>query len=160
MLGKLTMTETPLCPQCGRSDQVRTFAELYAFELHASPKGWNFDPFSLFTSSSDNDNDSSSSTFDLLGGCMVAIIGFLTIPLRSRYAAKNAPKKERREQERKAERLKWRETLVTWPTIYACKRDRTAFLPGEGRGAPAPSVFRMLREQRDSAAVTSLLRGG
>lgn len=70
------------------------------------------------------------------------------------------PEKERREGELKAERLRWRQTLAAWPTIYACKRNRTAFLPGEGRGAPAPSVFLMLREGRDAAAMTSALRGG
>ncbi|MDT5268631.1 MAG: hypothetical protein QOH49_817 [Acidobacteriota bacterium] len=140
---------------------VRTFAELYAFELHASPRGFSFNPFNLFTTSSgDGNNNSDTGMVDLVGGCLVAVIGFVTIPLRSRYASKTAPSKERREQERKAERLKWRETLATWPTIYACKRDRTAFLPGEGHGAPARSVFLMLREQSDAAAVTNMLRGG
>ena len=139
---------------------VRTFAELYAFELHASPKNRGFDPFGLFTMASDNDHDSNSSTADLLGGCLVALVGFVTIPWRSRRAAKAAPEKERRERELKAERLRWRQTLTAWPTIYACKRDRTTFLPGEGRGAPPPSVFLMLREGRDAAAMTSALRGG
>jgi hypothetical protein len=41
---------------------VRTFAELYAFELHASPKGRGFDAFGLFTTASDNDHDSNGST--------------------------------------------------------------------------------------------------
>jgi len=150
-------TEKPRCPNCGKEDEVHTFAELYAFELHSSPKGLSLNPFNLFTTSSDNDNNSDP-TFDLLGGCLVGIVGFVTIPLRSWYAAKTTPQKERREQERKAERLKWRETLATWPTIYACKRDRTAFLPGEGRGAPAISVYRMLQEQHDGAAVTKLLQ--
>lgn len=72
---------------------VRTFAELYAFELHASPKGSGLDPFGLFTTASDNDHDSNSSTVDLLGGCLVAFIGFVTIPWRGRRAAKAAPKR-------------------------------------------------------------------
>ncbi len=152
-------TETLQCPHCGKGDEVRTFAEMYAFELHSSPTGFSINPFNLFTTHADNDRDSDSSTFDLLGGCLVAVVGFATIPLRSWYAAKTAPQRERREQERKAERLKWRETLATWPTLYVCKHDRTAFLPGEGRGAPALSVYRMLQEQRDGAAITRLLRG-
>ena len=152
-------TETPQCPHCGKGDQVRTFAELYAFELHTSPKGWSLNPFNLFTTPSDNGNNDSDPTVDLAGGCLAAVFGFVTIPLRGWYGAKTAPRKGRREGERKAERLRWRETLAIWPTIYACKRDRTAFLPGEGRGVPALSVWRMLREQRDGAAVTNLLRG-
>lgn len=153
-------TETPRCPRCGQSDAVRTFAEMYAFELHASPKGLSFDPFNLFTSSSDDgNNNNDNSTVDLVGGCLVAVVGFVTIPLRSWYAAKTAPEKARREGERKAQRLKWRETLATWPTFYACQRDRIAFLPGDGRGAPALSIFRMLQEQRDSATVMKVLRG-
>jgi len=151
--------EKPRCPYCGKGDEVRTFAELYAFELHSSPKGLSLNPFNLFTTSADNGNNNSDPTVDLLGGCLVGILGFVTIPLRGWYAAKTAPQRERREQERKAERLKWRETLAAWPPIYACKRDRTAFLPGEGRGAPALSVYRMLQDQRDSAAVTKLLKG-
>jgi len=139
---------------------VRTFAELYAFELHASPKGRGFGPFGLFTTSSDDDRDSGGSTVDLLGGCLVALVGLVTIPWRRRRAARDAHGKERRERELKAERLGWRQTLAAWPTVYACKRDRTAFLPGEGPGAPAPSVFLMLREGRDAAAMTSALRGG
>jgi len=151
--------EKPRCPSCGKDDEVRTFAEMYAFELHSSPKGFGLNPFNLFTSSDENGNDNSDPTIDLLGGCLVGILGFVTIPLRSWYAAKTAPQRARREQERKAERLKWRETLAAWPLIYACKRDRTAFLPGKGRGAPSLSVYRMLQDQRDSAAVTKLLKG-
>lgn len=90
---------------------------------------------------------------------MVGIPGFVTIPLRGWYAAMTAPQRERREQERKAEQLKWRETLAAWSPIYACKRDRTAFLPSEGRGTPTLSVYRMLQNQRDSAAVIKLLKG-
>jgi hypothetical protein len=138
---------------------VRTFAELYAFELHSSRKGSGLNPFNLFTTPSD-DNAGESATVDLLGGCLVAFIGFVTIPLRGWVGAKTAAGKELRERELKAERLRWRQTLTTWPLIYACKRDRTAFLPGAGRGAPAPTVFLMLRADRDGAAVTDVLRGG
>ncbi|HEV2861052.1 MAG TPA: hypothetical protein VGX48_08605 [Pyrinomonadaceae bacterium] len=128
--------------------------------MHASPKGYGFDPFDLFTTAPDNDHDGKGSAVDLLGGCLVALVGFVTIPWRSRRAARAAPEKERRERGLKAERLRWRQTLAAWPAVYACKRDRTAFLPGEGRGAPAPSVFLMLREGQDAVAVTSALRGG
>jgi hypothetical protein len=151
--------EKPRCPYCGKENEVRTFAELYAFELHSSPKGLSLNPFNLFTTSADNGNNNSDPTVDLLGGCLVGIVDFITIPLRGWYAAKTAPQRARRERERKAERLRWRETLAAWPPIYACKRDRTAFLPAEGRGAPTLSVYRMLQDQRDGAAVTKLLKG-
>ena len=151
--------EKPQCPYCGKGDEVRTFAELYAFELHSSPEHSGLNPFNLFTTSADGGNNNSDPTVDLTGGCLVGILGFVTIPLRGWYAAKSGPRRERREQERKAERLKWRETLAAWPPIYACKRDRTAFLSGEGRGAPAVSVYRMLRDRRDGATVTKLLKG-
>ena len=151
--------EKPRCPHCGKGDEVRTFAELYAFELHSSPKGSGLNPFNLFTTSADGGNNNADPTVDLLGGCLVGILGFVTVPLRSWYAAKTAPRREQGERERKAERLKWRETLAAWPPIYACKRDRTAFLPGEGRGAPALAVYRMLQDQRDGAAVTKFLKG-
>ncbi|HXI14599.1 MAG TPA: hypothetical protein VNM92_18430 [Thermoanaerobaculia bacterium] len=129
---------------------------MYTFPLHTSTTLPGCDPFNFFTSS-DEHTSSTSTTVDLAGGCLVAVVGFLTIPLRRRIAAARAPKKVAREQQRKSERFQWRLTLATWPVIYACKRDGTAFLPGKGRGVPADAIFRMLQEGRDAAAVTEML---
>ena len=154
------MSEKPRCPRCGKADEVRTFAELYAFELHSSPKVSGLNPFNLFTTPSEGGNSNGGPTVDLAGGCLTAVVGLVTIPLRGWNGAKTAARRQQQEREGKAERLKRRETLAAWPAIFACKRDKVAFLPGAGRGAPAPSVFLMLREGRGGAAVADKLRGG
>jgi hypothetical protein len=149
----------PHCPRCGRADQVCSFGDLYTFELNTSRARRGCNPFSIFTSSGNYGTNNSDAEVDLAGGCLVGLIGLITLPLQNWYAKKNAPQKLKRDQQDKAERRRWRETLETWPAIFACGRDRTAFLGSDDRGVPAAALFRMLQQGRDGAAATRVLRG-
>ena len=146
-----TQIEIPTCPHCGSPYAVRILTPAHAVEL-AHPKRAGFNPFDLFTTHRTNMYDSTAGT-DLIGGCLLAIVGILTSPLQARLQKR----KDKIESEnREKQRLGYKKILDECPTLYTCSRESIVFIPGHSREVPTRQVLMLLNRNITSGELMAI----